>query len=149
MATRLETLIDTLVTTLEADVNITVGSVFRARTKPFEDAELPAYAIEIGADVPLNPLGPDNVAFIDWAQIINIDCYEKSTADNIDNLFLDMRNNVHRSLMADHTQGLNFVMTTIPQGADEPVLDHSGEQKSMVYRTNWEFRLRTDIDSLE
>ena len=149
MATRIETLIDTLVTTLEADPNIAVGSVFRSRTTPLADDELPAYSIEIGADVPLNPLGPDNVAFIDWEQQIFIDLYEKSTAVNIDNLFLDMRNQVHRALMADVTQGLSFVLTTIPGGAEEPVLDHSGEQKTMTYRTSWQFRLRTAIDDLE
>lgn len=149
MATRIETLITTLVTRLEADAAIAVGSVHRARTSPFADTELPAYNIEIGADTPLNELGPDNVAFIDWAQQIFIDCYDKSTTVNIDNVFLDMRRNVHRSLMADVTQGLTFILTTIPAGADEPVLDHSGEQKTMSYRTSWEFRLRTSITSLE
>ena len=149
MATRIETLIDTLVTTLENDADINAGQVHRARTTPLADDELPAYNIEIGADVPLNPLGPDNVAFIDWAQQIFIDLYAKSSAVNIDNIFLDMRRNVHRALMADVTQGLGFVLTTIPGGAEEPVLDHSGEQKTMTYRTSWEFRLRTSIDSLE
>ena len=149
MTTRIETLLDTLVTTLEADANIVSGSVHRARVEPLADNELPAYNIEIGADTPLNPLGPDNTQFIDWAQQIFIDCYAKSTAVNIDSIFLDMRRNIHRALMVDHTQGLNFVMTTIPAGADEPVLDASGEQKSMTYRTAWEFRLRTSIGSLE
>lgn len=149
MATRIETLITTLVTTLEADASITVGSVHRARVEPLADTELPAYNIELGADVPLNPLGPDNVAFIDWSQQIFIDCYAKSMAVSVDNIFLDMRRNIHRALMADVTQGLNFVMTTIPAGADEPVLDSSGEQKTLTYRTSWEFRLRTSITSLE
>ncbi len=149
MATRIEQLIDALVTVLEADVNITVGSVHRSRVEAFSDAELPAYSIEIGEDSPLGELGPDNVAFIDWAQQIFIDCYAKSIAVNIDAVFLTMRSNVHRSLMADHTQGLNFVTTTIPDGADEPVLDDSGEQKTSVYRTNWVFRLRTSINDLE
>jgi len=148
MATRIEQLIDALVTNLEADANIATGSVYRTRTTPLADTDLPAYAIELGQDVPLNALGPDNLAFIDWQQIIFIDCYAKSTAADIDNIFLDMRDNVHRSLMADYTQGLNFVMTTIPSGAEEPVLDSSGEQKTMVYRVAWEFRLRTSINNL-
>ena len=149
MATRIEQLIDALVTNLEADPAITPGTVYRARVAALADTELPAYNIEIGADVPINPLGPDNVAFIDWSNQIFIDLYAKSTAANIDNIFLDMRSYVHRALMADYTQGLSFIMTTIPAGADEPVLDNSGEQKTITYRTAWEFRLRTDIDSLD
>ena len=125
------------------------GSVYRARVETLADTELPAYNIEIGSDTPLNPLGPDNVAFIDWAQTIFIDLYAKSTAVDIDNIFLDMRNFVHRSLLDDLTQGLAFILTTIPGGADEPVLDASGEQKTITYRTVWEFRLRTNIDDLE
>ena len=149
MATRVEQLIDALVTTLEGDAAITPGTVHRSRAAAFADTELPAYNILIGQDVPLDDLGASNVAFIDWAQIIYVDCYAKSIAAQIDNVFLDMRRNVHRALMADATQGLNFVWTTIPQGAEQPVIDNSGEQKTMVYRTNWEFRLRTSISDLE
>jgi hypothetical protein len=149
MATRVETLIDTLVTTLEADAGITPGSVYRSRVEPYSDTELPAYSIHIGQDTPLNDLGPDNVRFMDWAQLVFIDLYAKSIATNIDAVFLTMRSYVHRALMADVTQGTNFVLQTIPTGADEPILDHSGEQKTMVYRTGWEFRLRTAIADLE
>ena len=149
MATRVETLIDALVTILEADAAISTGSVYRSRTAAFADSELPAYSIEIGQDVPLNPLGPDNVRFIDWEQTIFVDCYAKSIATAVDSVFLNMRRNVHRALMADVTQGLSFVMTTIPVGAEEPILDDAGEQKTMVYRTSWVFRLRTAIDDLE
>jgi hypothetical protein len=149
MATRVETLIDTLVTTLEADPNITAGSVYRPRAEPLADTELPAYVIHLGQDTPLSDLGPDNVRFIDWAQLIFIDLYAKSIATDIDSVFLQMRAYVHRALMADVTQGLNFVMQTIPTGGDEPILDSVAEQKTMVYRTGWEFRLRTAIDDLE
>lgn len=149
MATRVEQLIDALVTNLEADAAISAGSVYRCRSSAFADTELPAYNIAVGPDVPLNPLGPDNVAFIDWAQTLFIDCYVKSILPDIDAVFLDMRRNIHRALMADVTQGVSFVMTTIPQGAEEPVIDDSGEQKTAVYRTGWEFRLRTTIGSLE
>ena len=149
MTTAVEQLIDALVTTLEASPNITAGSVYRSRVAPFSDTELPAYSIEIGQDVPMSDLGPDNVAFIDWEQAIFIDCYAKSVATNIDAIFLTMRNYVHVALMADYKQGVSFVITTIPAGAEEPVLDDSGEQKTMVYRVNFIFRLRTSITSLE
>ena len=149
MATRIEQLVDAIVTALEGDVDISPGTVHRSRVEAFSDTELPAYNVEIGQDVPLGELGPDNVAFIDWQQAIFIDCYAKSLATNIDAVFLTMRRNVHRALMADYTQGLSFVSTTIPDGADEPVLDNSGEQKTSVYRVNFIFRLRTSIADLE
>ncbi len=149
MATRIETLVDSLVTSLEADAAITPGSVYRSRTNALSNNELPAYILWVGADVPLNDLGPDNLAFIDWAQSIFIDCMAKSIATDVQAVFLQMRAAVHRSLMADVTQGLNFVTNTIPLGAEDPVLDSVAEQKTMVYRTNWEFRLRTSIDDLE
>lgn len=149
MATRVEQLVDIIVSTLEADPAITPGTVYRSRVSPFADTELPAYSVTIGEDSPLSDLGPDNVAFIDWAQTIFVDLYAKSIAVAIDDVFLDMRSYVHRALMADVTQGTTWVMQTIPRGADEPILDHTGEQKSIVYRVAWEFRLRTSIDDLE
>jgi hypothetical protein len=51
--------------------------------------------------------------------------------------------------MADITQGLPFVTTTIPAGADEPQIDDEGDKKNIVYRLNWGFQIRTSIDDLE
>lgn len=112
---------------------------------------MPAYNVVLGPDAPLNELGPSNVAYIDWQQAIFVDCYARTIAVDADAEFLDMRRNVHRALMADITQGLgpNFVMTTIPAGADEPNLDDAGDRKNLVYRLNWVFQLRTSIDDLE
>lgn len=149
MATRFEQIIDALVPILEADAAITVGSVHRQRASAFNDVDLPAYNIVYGPDEPLGELGPDNMAFIDWAMVVFIDCYERSSAVDVDNLFQDMRRNIHRAIMADVTLGLAFVITTIPQGAEEPLVDDSGEKKNMIYRTNWIFRLRTSIADLE
>lgn len=149
MATRIKTLIDQVVTSLGADVAVDATKVFSNRVADLNDTEMPAYNIVLGSDSPLGEFGPSNVAFIDWEQVLFIDCYERSILADIDAAFLDMRRNVHRALMADHTQGLNFVITTIPAGADEPLIDDAGERKNMVYRTNWIFQLRTSIDDLE
>lgn len=149
MTTRIETLIDQVVTNLEADAAITAGSVHRNRAADFNDTELPAYNIVLGPDAPINELGPANVAFIDWQQALFIDCYIRSILDNADAVFLDMRRNIHRALMVDVTQTLTFIQTTIPGGAEEPLIDDAGERKSLIYRTNWLFWIRTSIDDLE
>ena len=149
MATRIETLIDQVVINLEADAVIAAGSVHRNRAADFNDTELPAYNVVLGPDAPINELGPANVAFIDWQQTLFIDCYERSILANADTVFLAMRRNVHRSLMVDVTQTLTFVLTTIPSGAEEPIIDDAGERKNLIYRTNWIFWLRTSIGDLE
>lgn len=149
MATRQETLITQIKTNLGADVAIDATKVSSNRVADFNDTDLPGYNVVLGPDSPLSELGPTNVAFIDWEQVLFIDCYERSILADADAVFLNMRRNVHRALMADHTQGLSFVTTTIPAGADEPIIDDAGERKNMVYRTNWIFQLRTSIGDLE
>jgi hypothetical protein len=110
---------------------------------------LPAYVLTYGGDAPLNELGPDNVRFIDWEFVIFVDLYDKITTAAIDSVFQAMRANIHRALMADVTQGANFILTTIPAGSDEPLIDDQAEQKTLAWRTNWICRLRTSIDDLE
>ncbi len=149
MATRIETLIEQVKTNLGNDADIDAAKVSSNRVMAMNDGDLPAYNVVLGADSPTNELGPANVAFIDWEQVLYIDLYERSILGNIDAVFLDMRANVHRSLMADVTQTLDFVLTTVPGGADEPIIDDEGERKNMVYRTVWGFMLRTSIDDLE
>ncbi len=149
MATRIEQLLDAIETNLGADVSVDATKVFRNRVADLNDTELPGYNLRLGPDAPIDELGATNVAFIDWDQVIFIDCYERAITENVDAVFLNMRRNIHRALMADVTQGLGFVMLSIPGGAEEPLIDDSGERKNMVYRTNWLFRLRTSIDDLE
>ena len=149
MATRYETLIDALVTNISAEAGVDPAKVFRNRVQMFDDSELPAYVVVLGADAPLNELGPDNLAFIDWELIVFVDCYLRTVATSPDQEFLDMRARVHRALMADVFQGLSYILTTIPAGADEPVIDNEGERKNSVYRTNWVFRVRTSLADIE
>lgn len=149
MATRIKTLIDTLVTNIGNDAAVDATKVFTNRVADLNDTELPAYNVVLGPDAPLSELGPTNVAFIDWNQALFIDLYARTILADADATFLQMRAAVHRALMADYTQGLNFVTTTIPAGADEPNIDNAGDRKSLVYRTNWVFQLRTSIDDLE
>ncbi len=149
MATRYETLIDALIVSIQAEPGVDSTKVFRNRIQALNDTELPAYVVALGQDQPLNELGPDNLSFIDWELLIFVDLFLRTVAASPDQEFLDMRARVHRALMADVTQGLTYVLTTIPSGADEPIIDDEGERKSAVYRTNWVFRVRTSIADIE
>lgn len=149
MATRIQTLIDTVVANIGADVAVDATKVFPNRVADLNDTEMPAYNVVLGPDAPLSELGPTNVAFIDWQLVLFVDCYVRTILADADAVFLDMRRNVHRALMVDHTQGLGFVTTTIPGGADEPKIDDEGDRKNIVYRINWIFQIRTSIDDLE
>lgn len=149
MATRIETLIAQVVTNLKADPGIDTTKVFNNRVADLNDTELPAFNVVLGPDVPRNELGPANVVFIDWEQALFVDLYARTILADADATFLQMRRFVHRALMADVTQTLSFVMTTIPAGGEEPNIDDAGERKSLVYRLNWIFWIRTSIDDLE
>jgi len=151
MSTLFEQAIDAFAANIAADATVISdgATVTKARVGAWSESELPAYVLTYGGDAPLNELGPDNTRFIDWEFVIFVDLYDKLTTAAIDSVFQDMRANIHRALMADVTQGVNFILTTIPAGSDEPLIDDQAEQKTLAWRTNWICRLRTSIDDLE
>lgn len=151
MTTLFEQAVVAMETNIAADATIIAdgATVTRARVGPWQGADLPAYVLTYGPDTPLGDLGPDNVRFIDWEFVVFVDYYNKLTTAAIDTVLQDARANIHRALMADVTQGVAFILTTIPSGADEPLLDDAVEQKTIAYRTNWVIRLRTSIDDIE
>lgn len=149
MTTRIETLIDAVITNIQAEGGVDPAKVFRNRVQPLDDAELPAYVVILGPDEPLNELGPDNLAFIDWQLVLFVDVAIRSVSVSLDQELLDMRARVHRALMANQTQGQTFVITTIPAGSEDPIIDDSGERKNATYRTNWAFHIRTSVTDIE
>lgn len=125
------------------------ATVARSRTGPWQESDLPAYVLTYGPDQSLGELGPTNVRFIDWEFVVFVDYYNKLTTAQLDTDLQNARANIHAALMADVTQGVAFILTTIPSGADEPLLDDAADQKTIAYRTNWIVRLRTSIDDIE
>jgi len=151
MTTLFEQSVAAMQTNIAADAQVIAdgATVVRARVGPWQESDLPAYVLTYGPDSPLGDLGPDNVRFIDWEFVVFVDYYDKLTTTALDSVLQDARANIHRALMADVTQGTAFIITTIPSGADEPLLDDAIEQKTIAYRTNWVVRLRTDIEDIE
>lgn len=151
MTTLFEQVVTAMQTNVAANAQVIAdgATVVRARVGPWQESDLPAYVLTYGPDAPLGDLGPDNVRFIDWEFVVFVDYYDKLTTAQLDTVLQQARANIHAALMADVTQGLAFVMTTIPQGADEPLLDDAAQQKTIAYRTNWVVRLRTSLTDLE
>lgn len=151
MTTLFQQAVEAMETNIAANAQVIAdgATVARSRTGPWQESDLPAYVLTYGPDAPLGELGPDNVRFIDWEFVVFVDYYNKLTTPELDTILQAARANVHAALMADVTQGENFILTTIPQGADEPLLDDSVDQKTIAYRMNWVIRLRTSIDDIE
>ncbi len=128
----------------------TTGSnVFRGRIYPLEDTDLPALTIYMGSDSPLGENGPDTFSFIDSDLNVNISIHVKTSATQVETTLNLIRREVHVALMADVTQGLSYVHTTLPFGTDEPQLSGEGEKRTAVMETNWAVRYRalyTDIE---
>jgi len=108
-----------------------------------EPDNLPALDIFQGDDVNLSELGATNVSFVDNDLSIIFRAYVRKNNNYVVNLNL-IRKEIHIALMADHTQGLSFVITTIPQSAGTPVLEF-GDKPISTMDMSFIFRYRHSI----
>jgi len=120
----------------------TGANVFRGRVYGLQDTEVPALTIYQGADTPLGDYGLENYAFIDSELTIKVTAHVK-TADQAETELNKIRREVHVALMADYQQGLSFVITTIPQGATEPLLLSDGETPTATMDMYWRVQYRS------
>lgn len=143
------TLLSTLVTRIGAHANIDASKVALGRQNPLSESELPFINVFLEEDTSIGDFGPTNTNFMDWSVQVGIEIYVSGTAgtSSLDQTFLNIRADIHNALMADITQGLNFVKQTIPLGASSPVID-TNELKTAAYRTAWGFHIRTSIDDM-
>jgi len=103
--------------------------VQRGQVYNHEETKLPALNVIMGADEPVNEYQGE---FIDWALTVRIEAKDHVEVDYItqdsliDQALNQIRKEVHAAIMADHTQGLAFVIDTDPGPASEPVLSGEG-----------------------
>lgn len=143
------TLLKQVQTNLRAHPDIEDDEVAISRLKKIRLSERPFFAVYLGADEPVGDYGPQNVNVLDHNVQVMVDIIVDVDAQNdLEQAFLDARTSVHDALMSDHTQGLAFVMQTIPNGAGEPVISIESEVKTASYRTEWVFQIRTSINDL-
>ena len=149
------TLLASLAATIGANANILAAGATAVvgRIRPADEGDLPLIGVFYTGDESIGEFGPQNLNFIDWNVNVGIDIALDADAtvdsDEFQRLSLNMRADVHEALMTvAPTQGLSFVSFTAPFGADEPVTDDVGKRKTVSYRSNWMFRIRTTINDM-
>jgi hypothetical protein len=137
---RAEQIIDAVVAKLAA-AGIAAA---KQRTLSYDpDMELPAVSVRMGAD---QPLEAQNLTFIDSllaVVVVTIDA-AATESDTIAKL-MALRTSSHVALMADQTQGLNFVSDTRYGGASAPELETVGEKVAGRLETTWQIPYRMEI----
>lgn len=155
----MDNLIFTLLTALVATINANAGVIAKGATaavgriRPLEDTELPFIAVFYVGDETTGEFGPQNTVFQDWNVSVAVELYLSAdagtTPEDFVKEYLNLRADVFNALAtAAPTQGLPFVSFSAPIGADEPVTDDAGNKKTVSYRTNWLFRVRTSVTDM-
>jgi hypothetical protein len=115
----------------------------RAETLSYGEQELPAVAVMMGDDDPPNELGAVNLTFLD--SLLAVTCSAVNTAASEPELIaalLEMRRQIHITLMADRTLGLGFVIDVRYQGAVTPEINTAGEYMVGRVDTRWAVHYR-------
>ncbi len=136
---RAEQILDAIVTNLTAGLTETVS---RDRLNP---PAVPSVSVSMGPDDPTEEFGSSNLAFIDSVLTVYVDCYVKTSAEPITKALNEIRKSVHIQMMENNTQGLAFVISTRPGGAESHDLDQEGETPAGSMRTIWDIHYRSSL----
>lgn len=112
---------------------------------------LPAIGIYLTGDATIGEFGPQNLNFMDWdvAVAIELALDADATTTSLEQDYLNLRADVHEAIMTDApTLSLAFCSMAFPLGADEPNLSQDGKRKTVSYRTQWLFRIRTSLTDM-
>lgn len=112
--------------------------VRRNRLDPIQLGDYPVLVIRMGPDTPRG----DSINFITSDFTVHTDIYVNSTDSDLDKLTLDIRAEVHKALMADKTQGLDFVIDTKHSLQQEPDYTGEGDDYAGATRLSWEVTYR-------
>lgn len=117
----------------------TTVNAFRGRVRRLQPGELPALLLYMGEDEILGDLSQGKM---NSRLTLHVDHVVKTATAQVDTRLNASREEVTQVLLADHTQGLAFVLDTRELGADEPALNGGGEQPVGVMRTRWQIDYR-------
>ena len=138
---RNEQIISGIVTTLSVPGLATTGTnVYRGRTYPLQNVELPALAVYMGPEALVDELLSD---FLDWDLSVYIEAYVQTVAELVDTVLNRIRKEVHIAIMADYSQGLSFVLETTPGNITETIANGEGNQPVISQRFEYIIRYRT------
>lgn len=121
------------------------------RIAPLPPEALPFLGVFLTGDASIGEFGPQNTNFIDWdiSVAVEIAMDADATTISLEQDYLNMRADVHEAIMTDAPDlSLPFVLMAYPLGADEANLSQDGKRKTVSYRTQWGFRVRTSITDM-
>lgn len=143
---RIETIMDAVETAL-INLPTTKGNVKRARIYPWQESELPALSIFMGADDVISELIGGN-SILDWGLVLIVESHVQEKGD-IDQKLNTIRKEVHAALMTDPTQGQSFVISTYAVNAAEPQLSGDGQQPIASQRLQFLIYYRTSRTAID
>lgn len=147
MAHRCQQIIDAIADALGDNTSLN-ASVYKHRNASLneDEQELPCVSVSIGADTPLADMGAVNMAYVDSLLDVEIVATVRADdeADAITAL-MDLRRQVHITLMADRSLGLSFVIDTRYGGADAPTIDVQADRAAARMSSKWAVHYRMSI----
>lgn len=123
-----EQIINAIVTAVTG-LTTTGANVQRGQVYNHEETKLPALAVMMGDDLFAEEYQTD---LVDWELTVLIESTASVAASYttqsslIDQVLNQIRKEVHAAVMADHKQGLSFVIDTDAIGASKPELSGEG-----------------------
>lgn len=119
--------------------------------RPLADPNTPRTWINVSPGSVSTPgdEGQTLMQHIEWEATINVDLFVRAKESDWLAAAMDLWAEVHALLMADHTQGLSYVVDTNPLGMDEPDTDASGDLVAVAVRLPWRIQFRSSVQSLE
>jgi hypothetical protein len=147
MAHRVQQIIDAAATVMRANASLQATvEVNRVRSLGEDQGETPALTINYGGDSPDEAQNQSNFASaieLEFAAYVSGD-----TEPEVLESLVEMRRQVHRSIMADFTLGLPFVWDITYGGADKPATVQA-ERMLGAQTSRWTFRYLMDSDDPE
>lgn len=139
---RLKQILDAVQTNLTG-LTTTGTNAYQNRVYPIQN--LPAINVRYGAQQ-MNTIAPN---VIDNTVEIIVDAYCKAQENQLDDTLIKIQSEVHAAMMADYTQGLNFVIDTTPIGASAPDVSDESETPTAVKTISFQITFRHSETSLE
>lgn len=132
----------TAVTATLTGLTTTGANVFRGRLHALSDAEIPALSIYQGNDDVLDDFGTSNFQYVNRDLTVRIEAHVKTNSQAVDTLLNLIAREVYIAMLADHTQGKGYVLTTIATGNAEPVISGEGEKPTAMMTMGFNIRYR-------
>jgi len=135
------------ITTAVTGLTTTKAKVYRGRSYPLAEGDLPGLLVYMGPDTLQNEILND---YIDWSLGVGIEVYVRTSTSLVDTKLSTIRKEVHNAIMTTPQLGLSFVIDTKPLQATEPEIEGDGNKP--IARRRLEFVVqyrssRTDISA--